>query len=134
MCHGRFEKAPDFERQEVIKKGTTKSLDILAIAAPLKDDFAISFKGFLKVPESGVFRMILNSDDGSVLRIGEKVIVDNDGPHPSQDVGTLVRLQKGYTPIRIDYFEATGDAELSFFLEDASGQRQSAENFLFHEG
>ena len=134
VCHGRFEKAPDFERQKVIKKGTTKSLDVLAIAAPLKDDFAISFKGFLKVPESGVFRMILNSDDGSVLRIGEKVIVDNDGPHPAQDVGTLVRLQKGYTPIRIDYFEATGDAELSFFLEDASGQRQSAENFLFHEG
>lgn len=132
VCQGQFEKAPDFERQKIIKKGISRSFNVLAIAAPLKDDFAIRLEGFLKVPASGVFRLILNSDDGSVLRIGEKVIVDNDGPHPAQDVGTLIRLQKGYTPIRIDYFEATGDAELSFFLEDASGERKPAEKFLYH--
>ena len=134
VCHGRFDKAPNFDHQKVIKKGIAKSLDVHAMAAPRTDDFAIKLEGFLKIPSDGVYRLILNSDDGSVLRIGKDVIVDNDGPHPAQDVGTLLRLKKGYQPIQVDYFEATGDAELSFFLEDASGKRESAEKFFFHEG
>ena len=109
-----------------------RSLDVLAMAAPKADDFAIKLEGFLKIPEDGVYRLILNSDDGSVLRIGREVIVDNDGPHPAQDVGALLRLKKGFLPIRIDYFELSGDAELNLFIENSSGQRSDAAPLFFH--
>ena len=132
VCHGRFDRAPKLEKQKIIKKGVARSLDVLAMAAPKSDDFAIKLEGFLKIPEDGVYRLILNSDDGSILHIGREVIVDNDGPHPAQDVGTLLRLRKGYLPIRIDYFEATGDAELNFFIEDGSGKRSPATPLFFH--
>ena len=132
VCHGRFDSAPDLNEQTVVKKGVAKALDVLAMGSPKTDEFAIKLEGFLKIPADGVYRLILNSDDGSLLRIGNQVVVDNDGPHPARDVGTLFRLRKGYLPIRIDYFEATGDAELSFFIEDGSGKRFPAAPLFFH--
>tara|TARA_Y100000589_G_scaffold112197_1_gene106651 strand:- start:1655 stop:2908 length:1254 start_codon:yes stop_codon:yes gene_type:complete len=133
VCHGAFEKAPAMEKQKVVKTGVARALDVLAMGAPKTDGFAIKLEGALKIPENGVYRLILNSDDGSILRTGEKILVDNDGPHPARDVGTLLRLQKGFLPIRIDYFEATGDAELNLFIENSSGRRSDAAPLFFHE-
>jgi S1-C subfamily serine protease len=132
VCHGTFEKAPAMEKQRVIKKGVARALDVLAMGAPKTDGFAIKLEGALKIPKDGVYRLIINSDDGSVLRVGKKIVADNDGPHPAQDVGTLMRLKKGFLPIRIDYFEATGDAELNLFIENSSGQRSDAAPLFFH--
>ena len=133
VCHGAFEKAPAMEKQKVVKTGVARALDVLAMGAPKTDGFAIKLEGALKIPANGVYRLILNSDDGSILRTGEKILVDNDGPHPAQDVGTLLRLQKGFLPIRIDYFEATGDAELNLFIENSSGRRSDAAPLFFHD-
>jgi len=133
VCHGAFEKAPAMKKQKVVKTGVARALDVLAMGAPKTDGFAIKLEGALKIPENGVYRLILNSDDGSILRTGEKILVDNDGPHPARDVGTLLRLQKGFLPIRIDYFEATGDAELNLFIENSSGRRSDAAPLFFHE-
>ena len=132
VCHGRFEIAPNLSEQTVVKKGVTKALDIIAMGSPRTDDFAIKLEGFLKIPTDGVYRLILNSDDGSTLRIGDRVMIDNDGPHPARDVGRLFRLSKGFLPIRIDYFEATGDAELNFYIEDSTGKRSPASPLFFH--
>jgi len=133
VCHGAFEKAPAMEKQKVVKTGVARALDVLAMGTPKTDGFAIKLEGALKIPANGVYRLILNSDDGSILRTGEKILVDNDGPHPARDVGTLLRLQKGFLPIRIDYFEATGDAELNLFIESSSGRRSDAAPLFFHE-
>jgi len=132
VCHGTFEKAPAMEKQKIVKTGVARALDVLAMGAPKTDGFAIKLEGALKIPDDGVYRIILNSDDGSILRTGKEVIVDNDGPHPAQDVGSLLRLKKGFLPIRIDYFEATGDAELNLFIENSSGQRSDAAPLFFH--
>ncbi len=132
VCFGTFEKAPAMEKQKIVKTGVARALDVLAMGAPKTNGFAIKLEGALKIPEDGVYRLILNSDDGSILRTGKDVLVDNDGPHPAQDVGTLLRLKKGFLPIRIDYFEATGDAELNLFIENSAGQRSDAAPLFFH--
>ncbi len=51
----------------------------------------------------------------------------------AQDAGILQYIKKGYLPIRIDYFEATGDAELNLYIENSSGQRSDAAPLFFHE-
>ena len=133
VCHGTFDQAPAMETQKIVKTGVARALDVLAMGAPKTDGFAIKLEGTLKIPDDGVYRLILNSDDGSILRTGTEILVDNDGPHPAQDVGRLLRLKKGYLPIRIDYFEATGDAELNLYIENSSGQRSDATPMFFHE-
>lgn len=134
VCHGNFARAPNLDEQTIVKKGVAKALDVVAMGAPKTDGFAVELKGFLKIPADGVYRLILNSDDGSLFRIGGKLIVNNDGPHPAQDVGVLLRLRKGFLPIRIDYFESTGDAVLDLRLEDATGKNLPTPPLFFHEG
>ena len=77
------------EKQNIVKTGVARKLDALAMGAPKTDGFAIKFEGTLKIPDDGVYRLILNSDDGSILRTGTEILVDNDGPHPAQEVGRL---------------------------------------------
>jgi hexosaminidase len=118
----------------VVKEGIARALDIVGMSDPKTDDFAISLEGFLKIPEDGTYRLIINSDDGGILRIGDQLVIDNDGLHPAQDAGRLFRFRKGFLPIRIDYFEAQGDAALSFDVEFAGGERQPAAPLFFHDG
>ena len=133
VCLGSFVKTPDMAKQKVVKEGIARALDIVGMSDPKTDDFAISLEGFLKIPEDGTYRLIINSDDGGVVRIGDEVVLDNDGLHPAQDAGRLFRFRKGFLPIRIDYFEAQGDAALSFDVEFAGGDRQPAAPLFFHE-
>jgi hypothetical protein len=133
LCLGNFVKVPDFEKEKIVKWGIARRLDILAMAEPKNDNFAIQLEGYLKIPKDGIYRLILNSDDGSRLYIGQESMIDNDGPHPAQDVGRLLRLRKGFLPVRIDYFEATGDASLGVFIQNGPGERESADKLFFHE-
>jgi S1-C subfamily serine protease len=133
VCFGSFVKAPNMAEQKIVKEGIARALDIVAMADPKTDDYAISLEGFLKIPEDGTYRLIINSDDGGIVRIGDEIVLDNDGLHPAQDAGRLFRFRKGFLPIRINYFEATGDAALSFEIEFAGGERQPAAPLFFHE-
>jgi len=133
VCLGSFVKTPDMAKQKVVKEGIARALDIVGMSDPKTDDFAISLEGFLKIPEDGTYRLIINSDDGGILRIGDQLVIDNDGLHPAQDAGRLFRFRKGFLPIRIDYFEAQGDAALSFDVEFEGGERQPAAPLFFHE-
>ena len=45
----------------------------------------------------------------------------------------MLRLSKGFIPIQIDYFEATGDSALSLYIEESPDKRTSAENIFYHE-
>lgn len=53
--------------------------------------------------------------------------------HPPQEIGAKVRLGKGLHPIRIAYFEATGESILELFLKNAAGERTKlGEGAFFH--
>ncbi|MFN9944856.1 MAG: PA14 domain-containing protein, partial [bacterium] len=64
------------------------------------------FSGFLKVPADGDYEFIIDSDDGSRLTVGDKVVVEHDGIHGDGDPRRgKVRLEAGRVPIRLDYFQ-----------------------------
>ncbi len=65
-------------------------------------DFAIRFSGFLTVEEAGEYRFALRAKDGATLRIGEQDVRE----------GAAMRLTAGRHPIRLDYYEGVGEAEL----------------------
>src|SRR5699024_396167 len=46
-----------------------------------KSNFAFAFKGYIRVPQSKTYTFYLKSDDGSVLWIDGKKIIDNGGAH-----------------------------------------------------
>jgi len=59
-------------------------------------------KDFLKVPKTGLCRLILESDDGARLFLDDHLLIDNDGLHPTQEIGRKTRLAAGLHPLRIE--------------------------------
>lgn len=83
--------------------GVMKNFDITK--APAEDHFAYRFHTRINIPEHGVYRFYTYSDDGSVLRIDGKRVVDNDGGHSARRREGKVALEPGFHDLSIDYFE-----------------------------
>jgi hypothetical protein len=76
------------------------------VASDLVEWFAIDFYADLVIETAGTYEFRLTSDDGSVMYLGESVIINNDGVHAVQSVNSApVQLAKGANPIRISYFQ-----------------------------
>ncbi len=75
---------------------------------PLKDHFAISAEGYIKIPSGANFVFRLLSDDGSRLLIDGKEVINHDGLHGADAKDGEVALAEGYHPFRLEYFENGG--------------------------
>jgi hypothetical protein len=78
------------------------------------EDVGAVFTGWLEIPAAGHWTLSLTSDDGSRLRIGDDVVVNNDGLHGMVTVRGTRALAAGFHPIRIEFFERGGGAGLIF--------------------
>jgi len=79
---------------------------------PRAEGFALVFEGVVRAPEDGIYTFYLASDDGSRLYAGEELVVDNDGLHGRVERAGAVGLKAGWQPLRVEYFDAGGDASL----------------------
>ncbi|MBX3322266.1 MAG: hypothetical protein KF757_04675 [Phycisphaeraceae bacterium] len=76
------------------------------------DNVGALYRGFVQVPQLGVYTFYTTSDDGSALYIDGVQVVDNDGLHGMQERWGTVPLQPGLHEIRVEFFEAGGGAGL----------------------
>ena len=81
------------------------------------DSFSLRLLGTARIPESGIYRIVLGSDDGSTLRLGGRLVVDNFGVHPYQEEEALVALEAGEVPFQLDYFDAGVVARLTLTVQ-----------------
>lgn len=79
------------------------------------EQFGMVCQGFLSVPKDGIYTLMLRSDDGSQMLLGDELIVDNDGVHDKQDRRAAVPLAAGRHPITIRYFQHSYGAVLQFW-------------------
>jgi cytochrome c len=80
----------------------------------LSDNFMITGEGYIKVDTAGTYLFHIWSDDGSVLYLGGKKVIDNDGLHGAEYGEVALTLEKGYYPFRLEYFQGGGGKFLSF--------------------
>jgi hypothetical protein len=71
--------------------------------------FAIDYTGRFWVSDPGAYRFALRSDDGSILYIDGKKVIQNDGVHPPIEKAAQVKLQTGAHAIRVSYFQGPRD-------------------------
>ncbi|WP_299100052.1 family 20 glycosylhydrolase [uncultured Alistipes sp.] len=108
-------------------------------AAPLKENFicgeigipenvvgdiGLIFDGYIEVPKDGIYSFYTYSDDGSMLRIGGKLVVDNDGPHSRRERSGQIALKRGIHSFELRYFDSNGGV-LEAGIIDASGNRRA---------
>jgi hypothetical protein len=124
--------ARDQAEAPVVDKGILKSFNVDKI----KDDrpFGYNLYGYIKVPETGVYIMSLEANDGAILYLNGKEIIDNDGGHRSQILETKIGLKKGWHPIRVDYFQQGLAKNLILTWEGPGVPKQEVPaNVLFHK-
>lgn len=80
----------------------------------LASQFVTQVTGNLNVATAGNHTFRLASDDGSRLYVDDKLVVDHDGLHSSDEPkdGT-VSLTAGYHSLRIEHFEAGGGQQIT---------------------
>ena len=91
--------------------------------ALLQDEwFGIRYMGKIAIPARGTVTFKLVSDDGAILYIDDKKVIDNDGVHTAKTVTGNATLDAGQHALRLDYFqEKKGTVALQLFLV-AAGQ------------
>lgn len=76
------------------------------------DNVGAVYKGFIYVPETDVYELFTESDDGSAMYVNGVKVVDNDGLHGMQERSGRIGLHAGHHHFRVEFFERTGEAGL----------------------
>jgi hexosaminidase len=94
--------------QQATPKGSTV---VNAVAVPKQaeaDKFGVQFRGYLDVPTTGIYTFYLTCDDGGILRIADRTVVDNGGLHSAIEKSGQVALAQGLQPLALDFVEGGG--------------------------
>jgi predicted alpha/beta superfamily hydrolase len=110
---GQWNALPDFGKLKPVHSGiANKEFDIGKF--PRSTDFATLMQGYLEIQKEGHYIFLLDSDDGSKLFLGDNLLIDYDGTHGNGKPKTyLVPLEKGFYPVRLEYFQQGGGANLT---------------------
>jgi len=73
----------------------------------------------LRITTAGPYTFSLQSDEGSMMWLGEESIINNDGLHGMVIKTGTHRLPAALHAIRIDYFEKGGGAGCVFKYQGA---------------
>jgi len=123
---GNWDRLPNFSELTSKKQGTIENF--LLTPRIENEYFGLEFTGYIKIPEDAVYTFYTDSDDGSQLFIGDKLVVNNDGLHGTAQKKGLIPLSAGFHPIRIKYFNKTGGLELKVYIEGSGMKKQLIQN------
>lgn len=76
-----------------------------SVSAP---SFGLQYSGYIDIPETGIYSFYLLCDDGGTVKVGGKLVVDNDGHHAPLEKSGQVALKKGLHPFNLNFIEGGG--------------------------
>ena len=91
---------------------STKTLKAIREKLP-QNIYSVEWKGYFAAPKTGWYVFSTESDDGSLVHVGETMVVDNGGPHGLQQREGKIHLIKGVHPFRIRFEQHGGFAALN---------------------
>lgn len=101
---GHFRKVADITTNgKLVHSGTCPQIDLTMAQIP--DHYGLIFSGYIFAPVDGIYTFATRSDDGSVLKIAGKILVDNDSSHAEIRAIGRIALKKGFHPYELWYFE-----------------------------
>lgn len=124
--------ARDQNKAPILETGTLSTFNVDKV----KDErqFGYNFNGYIKVTETGVYTFWLEANDGAILYINDKLIIDNDGGRRAQVLDSKIGLKKGWHPIKVDYCQNGLAKSLVLEWEGPGVEKQEVTaDVLFHK-
>jgi fibro-slime domain-containing protein len=78
----------------------------------LAEIFSTTWHGRIQIVQSGSYRFLTTSDDGSWVYIDNQLVVDNGGRHDLRYAEGRIELSAGWHDIEVRYFHADGSREI----------------------
>jgi hypothetical protein len=128
---GKWEKLPDFTNLKPLRTGKVFDIDLSEIN-PSEDYYGIVYEGSIKIEKDGDYIFYIKSDDGSRFILNGREIINNDGLHGAIEKSGKIRLKKGLYPVKIEFFEYTGEQALELFYEGPGIEKQNIPPALFY--
>ena len=95
--------------------------------------YAISYDGFIKISYDGIYKFRLESTDGSVLYLNERIFLNNDEPHEKKIVEGKIELKSGYYLIKLCYTSFRHEGLLNISWSGPGFEMKNIESdVLFH--
>lgn len=70
-----------------------------------RENYFISWTGYIRIPQTNEYTFTLRSDDGSALFIDDQLVINNSGYHNARTKSGVLRLEEGFHPIKVSYFQ-----------------------------
>ncbi len=126
---GKLEKVPNFEKLKKIISYTsleiTSDVDkINKIVGGEGKPFAMKFEGSLLIDTPGKYTFFTRSDDGSLLFIDGKKVVDNDGSHSVVEKKGSIQLAAGKHRIEVHLINDEGGFWLDTYYKGPGTPKQ----------
>ena len=93
------------------------------------DNFGIDCNATLHIKESNTYTLYLSSDDGSNLFLDKTLVIDNSGDHAPLKKSFSTFLLAGRYPLRINYYNRTGQKQLILSIKKTGSSFEEAAQF-----
>lgn len=123
-------KCADINKDKLIKTYVT---DRLKYPAEKTGNLAVVFSGYINIPSDGIYTFNLLSDDGSIMKINDEVVIENDGLHSPADKTAQKALSKGLHKLEVSYFDYYGGVIRLSLIDDNGEMVECSGDWFKHE-
>jgi hypothetical protein len=119
-----LESIPFLENLTPNAKGNCFEITSDEIKETIKDNTAVRFKTNITIDKEDSYGFFTRSDDGSILKINNKMIVNNDGDHGVEEKAGKIHLKAGVYPLEVVWFNGGGGGWLDVFYQSSTMPKQ----------
>jgi hypothetical protein len=95
--------------------------------------FSYLYEGYFNAPADGLYTFRIEANDGAILYVDGRELINNDGGHQAQAITGKIGLKRGLHRIRVDYFQMGRAKKLLVEWKVNDGQfREISSGMLFH--
>lgn len=115
---------PFLDKYTPDEKGNCFEISSDEINSKIKENTAVRFKTTLKIDKEEQYGFFTRSDDGSILKINNETVVNNDGDHGVTEKGGAITLKPGTYSLEVTWFNGGGSGWLDVYYQTASVPKQ----------
>lgn len=115
------------------EKGNCFEISSEEINLKIKDNTAVRFKTTITIEKEGVYKFYTRSDDGSILKVNNEVVANNDGDHGIIEKSGEIKLKSGVYSLEVVWFNGGGGGWLDVYYETAGIPKQIIPSSIFKQ-
>jgi hypothetical protein len=115
---------PFLDKNTANEKGFCFEIGSDEINSKIKENTAVRFKTTIKIEKEEQYGFFTRSDDGSILKINNEVVVNNDGDHGIKEKSGTITLKPGTYSLEVIWFNGGGSGWLDVYYQTATNPKQ----------